>query len=87
MREMSNRAVGADDRLELASAVKHRTVLHARARPDLDAALVAAEHRLRPDRRAGSDHDIADDRAIGMHEGLRVDLGDDVAKGVEGHAQ
>ena len=37
--------------LELARAVEHRAVLHRRARADHDAALVAAQHRLRPDRR------------------------------------
>ncbi len=36
---------------------------------------------------AGPDHDVADDRAVGMHEGVGVDAGRDVAEGVEGHAQ
>ena len=74
VREVADRAVGADDRLELAGAVQHRAVLHRRARADDDAALVAAQHRLRPHRDAGPDHDVADDRAFGMHEGFRVDL-------------
>ena len=34
-----------------AGAVEHRAVLHRRARADHDAALVAPQHRLRPDRR------------------------------------
>ena len=31
----------------------------------------------------GTDHDVADDRGIGMHEGVRVDLRLEVAEGVE----
>ena len=60
--------------------------LDARPRPDNDAALVTAEHGLRPNRRAGSDHNVADDRAIRMHEGVGIDAGHDVTESVKGHA-
>ena len=68
MSEVTDHAVVADGRLELARAVDHRAVLHRRALADHDAALVAAQHGLGPDRRAGTDHDVADDRAVGMDE-------------------
>ena len=34
---------------------------------------------------SGADHDVADDRRVGMHERVRVDLRDDVTERVEGH--
>ena len=53
VREVTDRAVGAHDRLELPGAVEHRAVLDRRAGADHDAALVAAQHRLRPHRDPG----------------------------------
>ena len=64
VREVTDRAVVADDGLELARAVQHRAVLDRRARADDDAALVATQHRLRPDRRPRPDDDVADDRRL-----------------------
>ena len=39
---MADRAVGADDGLELARAVEHRAVLHRRAGADDDPTLITA---------------------------------------------
>ena len=50
MREVADRAVGADVGLELARAMEHRAVLHRRARADHDATLITAQHRLGPNR-------------------------------------
>jgi len=62
-------------------------VLHRRTRSNRNAALIAAQHRLGPDRRAGTDDNVADDRAIGVHECVGIDLRLDVAQGVDGHAR
>ena len=34
---------------------------------------------------AGADHDVADDRAVGVHERVGIDLRHDVTEGIEGH--
>ena len=84
---MADRAVGAHNGLEVARAVEHGAVLHRRAGADDDPALVAAQHGLRPHRDPGTEHDVADDRRIGVHEGLGVDLRDDVAEAIQGHGR
>ena len=87
VREVPDRAVVADDRLELAGAVEHRTVLHARARPDHDAALVAAQ--ARPAARSSSPAPITTLPMIvqsGCTKASGSICGLDVAEGVEGHA-
>ena len=85
VREVADRAVVADDGFEHTRAVQHRAVLHRRARPDHDAALVAAQHGLGPDRGTGADHDVADDRRLLVHERLGIDLRFDVAERIQGH--
>ena len=85
VREVTDRAVVADDGFEHARAVQHRAVLHRRARTDHDAALVAAQHGLGPDRGTGADHDVADDRRLLVHERLGIDLRFDVAERIQSH--
>lgn len=83
---MTDHAVRADDGLELPRAVDHRAVLHRCTRADDDPALVSAQHRLRPDRYTGAYDDIADDRALRVHERIGIDLRGDVTESVESHA-
>src|SRR5262245_50080173 len=64
MGEVTDGAIRADDGLEGSGAVDHGTVLDRRPRTDDDAALITAQNGLRPDRRAGADFDVADDRAF-----------------------
>ena len=70
----------ADDRRPHGSGVDDRAVLHRGARAHDDPAVVAAQHRGRPDRRVGADGDRADDDRVGVHVGVGVDVGHLVAR-------
>ena len=48
--------------------VQHRSVLHVRARADGDHVVVAANHRIEPDRALVLENHAADDRRVGRDE-------------------
>ena len=82
---VADHAVIADDRVERRGAVDDGAVLDRGAGPHPDRAVVAAQHRGRPDGRLGAERHVADDHGVGVHERLRVDLRDAVTQGVQRH--
>ena len=76
VREVSDHAVVADDRGVLVDGVDDGAVLDRGALAHDDRAVVAAQHRARPDRRVGADVHVADDDGVGVDEGVGVDRRD-----------
>jgi hypothetical protein len=74
VRVVADHAVLADDRRPLRGAVHDRAVLHRRAGPDGDIAVVAAQHRAGPDRGLRANLDPSDHNSIRRDVGERVDL-------------
>ena len=70
---MPDARVVLDDGGQILRAMDHDVVLDVGSIPDADAAVVAAQHRTKPDARAGAHLDIADehgrrrDVCVGMH--------------------
>src|SRR5579859_4944382 len=85
VRPVPNHAVGADDRRPVPGGVDDRAVLDGGAVPDPDQPVVAAEHRARPHRGPGGEFHVPDDHRVRVYEGIRVDGGDPVVEGVDGH--
>ncbi len=83
--EVTHDAVISHGRRGMGRGVNHTTVLNRSARSDRDVAMITAQHRLWPDRAFRADRDVPDDRGIGMNESGGVDVGNEVAKGVNGH--
>ncbi len=78
-------AVVADHGGSIGRGVQHTVVLHAGASTDGDVAVVAAQHGSRPDGAVGTDVNVTDDDGVGVHECIRVNVGDSVAEGINGH--
>src|SRR5450759_2019602 len=82
---MTDDAVVPDDGRKLCGAVNDRAILDRRSLPDADGPVVAAQHRLRPDRRPGTHGDVPDDRRIGMDPGLRVQRRHETPERIDSH--
>jgi hypothetical protein len=65
--------------------VQHAVVLNAGARTDVDRGIIGADDRPRPHRRLLTEHDGADQDGVRMHVRRGVDVGDEVAEGIDGH--
>ncbi len=78
-------AVVAHNGGPLGGRVQHAIVLHARASPDCDVAVVAPQHRPRPHRALLSNVDVADDDGVGVHKGIGMNVGNAVSEGINGH--
>ena len=83
--EVADHAVVADDGRVQQRRVDDAAVLDARPGAHGDAPVVAAQHGLGPHRGVRADVHVADHRRVGMHECLRIDLGDEVTERVDGH--
>ncbi len=83
--DMTDDAAFPDNGRKARAGVDHRAVLHRRPGTDGDGAVVAPQHRGRPDRRLGADGHVADHDRVGMHIGLRVDLRGDAIKLIDRH--
>ncbi len=85
MNHVANDAIVTNDRGALGCGVQHTVVLHAGASSDGDVPLVAAQHRARPHGAVRADVNIADDDRVGVHKGVGMDVGNEVAEGINGH--
>ena len=83
--KVTDRDIAADLRRRERRGVDDGTVLDRRVLSDDDRAVVAADHSLRPHRRARTEHDIADDGRVRVDVRRLVDLGDEVAERVDRH--
>ena len=83
---MADDAVVTDDRRRRLSGVDDRAVLDRRPGTDPDFAVVAAQHRVRPDARVGTDRHVADDARLRVHERVRMNLRLDVTERIDRHA-
>ncbi len=82
---VANDAIVADDGGALGRGVQHAVVLHAGASPDGDVPVVPTQYRTGPNGTERPDVDIADDDGLGVHEGIGMDVGNEVAERVNGH--
>lgn len=84
--DVADHAVVAHDRREHVRGVQDAAVLDGRAFADDDVAVVAAQHRPRPDGAVGADAHSADDDCVGMDVGVGMNDRTTVTQGVDGHA-
>ena len=83
--DVSNNAVIPDNRRLLWCGVDHSVVLDTRARTDDDVSVVSSQDCSGPNRRMGTDSHVPDHHCVGMDECSRVDLRNEVAKGIQSH--
>jgi len=80
-------AVVTDHGGSLGRRVQHTVVLHAGARTDGDVTVIAAQYRPGPHGAVGTNVNITDDDGIGVHEGIRMNVGNAITEGINGHVK
>lgn len=85
MHDMADDAVVSDDCRPDMSGVKNGTVLNRCSLSDSYLAVVSTQNCTGPNRTSWSDEDRTDDHRVRMDERVRVDLGNLITKGIDGH--
>ncbi len=87
VRQMTDRATLADDGGQVFAAVQYGVVLNGGVGADSDFAVVATQHRTRPDGRSWPDDHVSDNDGLGHYECRRVNLWLFVSQRINGHGR